>query len=105
MRKININADLKSINKVKCILSYRYISDREKGRSMKRTDSAFHENGYNQNNQEKHGLFDMIQVYSSMQSTWNNLQIHESMMDGMADNPSRQGDSQSRFGKLPFAMT
>ena len=27
------------------------------------------------------------------------------MMDGTADNPSRQGDSQSRFGKLPFAMT
>ena len=80
MRKLtSMLTDLKSINKSKNASSrtLNYISDREeRAESMKqKRDSAFHENGYNQNLQEKHVLFDMILVYSSMQSTWNNLRI------------------------------
>ena len=65
-------------------------------------DSAFHENGYNQQPSRKtRSIRHDSGVFVDAKYLEQSPDSFGSMMDGTSDNP----DSKSRFGKLPFAMT
>ena len=106
MRKLtSMLTDLKSINKSKNASSrtLNYISDREeRAESMKqKRDSAFHENGYNQKPSRKtRSIRHDSGVFVDAKYLEQSPDSFGSMIDGTADNPSRQTDRQSRFGKL-----